>query len=421
MRDPTGPLPRSTPQLLTDRTFAPFFFGNLLSNCGLWFHNIAAAVVVFNLTGSALLVGLVSVMLFLATLILSPYAGALTDRVDRRRLMLLGQVLACAAATALAVWVGLVGVEGLPGPWPVLAATGVIGVGYAFSIPAMQALVPALVDPVDLDGAVALSSVTFNIARAAGPAAAAATLVLAGPAVAFGVNALSYLGLITALLLISPREVGSEGRGDGSVGEGLRYVRANPAVGLLLIATMGLGFGTDPVNTLTPSIAAQLGGGDGLVGLLVSAFGAGAVLATVVAARLGRRFGQVTVGAGGMVGLSLGMIALASSGTVPAALASLALAGAGFLLGVTGLTTAMQRIIPEGLRGRVMALWSMAFLGSRPIAALADGAIADAASPQVATLLAAVCAGGAAGLLIVRIRARSRHPTAATPTSPKVR
>jgi MFS family permease len=404
MRDPTGPLPRSTPQLLTDRTFAPFFFGNLLSNCGLWFHNIAAAVVVFNLTGSALLVGLVSVMLFLATLILSPYAGALTDRVDRRRLMLLGQVLACAAATALAVWVGLVGVEGLPGPWPVLAATGVI-----------------LVDPVDLDGAVALSSVTFNIARAAGPAAAAATLVLAGPAVAFGVNALSYLGLITALLLISPREVGSEGRGDGSVGEGLRYVRANPAVGLLLIATMGLGFGTDPVNTLTPSIAAQLGGGDGLVGLLVSAFGAGAVLATVVAARLGRRFGQVTVGAGGMVGLSLGMIALASSGTVPAALASLALAGAGFLLGVTGLTTAMQRIIPEGLRGRVMALWSMAFLGSRPIAALADGAIADAASPQVATLLAAVCAGGAAGLLIVRIRARSRHPTAATPTSPKVR
>jgi MFS family permease len=363
---------------------------------------------VFNLTGSALLVGAVSVMLFLATLVLAPWAGALTDRVDRRRLMLAGQLVAFAAAATLAAYTALVGADGLPGAWPVLAATGVIGVGYAFSIPAMQALVPALVDPVDLDGAVALSSVTFNIARALGPALAAAALVAYGPAFAFGVNALSYLGLIVALLVIRPRDVGSEGRGDGSVREGLRYVRANPGVLVLLVATMGLGFATDPVNTLSPSIAAELGGGDGLVGILVSAFGGGAVLATTVAARLGRRFGQVNVGAAGLVALGVGMVALAVAPTVPTAIGALALAGFGFLLGITGVTTAMQRAIPEGLRGRVMALWSMAFLGSRPFAALLDGAVADAVSTGVATALAATFAFLAAALLASRIRARTR-------------
>lgn len=397
---PQEALPKNTLQLVGDRTFGPYFWGNLASNCGLWFHNIAAAVVVFNLTGSALLVGIVSVMLFAATLVLSPYAGALTDRVDRRRLMLVGQLLACAAATTLAIATAL----GLPGAWPVLAATGVIGIGYAFSIPAMQALVPALVEPVDLDGAMALNSVTFNTARAVGPMLAAATLVAFGPATAFGINAVSYLPLIAALVRIRPRPVGSEGRGDGSVREGLRYVRGRPAVLVLLVATAGLGFGTDPVNTLTPAVAAELGGGDGLVGVLVSAFGVGAVIATTFAARAGRRFGQVTTGAAGLVGLSLGMIGFALSPTVPAAVLGLALAGFGFLLGITGLTTALQRIVPEGLRGRVMALWSMAFLGSRPIAAVADGWVADTVSPTVATLLAAGAASLTAALVLTRMR-----------------
>jgi MFS family permease len=401
--DATRP-PSTNPQLLVHRSFGPFFWGNLLSNCGLWFHNIAAAVVVFNLTGSALLVGAVSVMLFLATLVLAPYAGAVTDRVDRRRLMLAGQLIAFAAATSLAVWTAVVGAENLPGAWPVLAATGVIGVGYAFSIPAMQALVPALVDPVDLDGAIALNSVTFNIARALGPALAAATLVAAGPAVAFAVNATSYLGLLAALLWIRPRPVAAEGRGDGSVREGLRYVRSQPAVGLLLLATAGIGFGADPVNTLTPPLAAELGGGDGLVGLLVSAFGAGAVLATTVAARLGRRYGQVRVGAAGMGGLVLGMVGLAAAPTAPAAVGALLLAGFGFLHAITGLTTAMQRAIPEGLRGRVMALWSMAFLGSRPLAAVLDGAIADAVSPRAGVLAAASVTLAAVLLLLARQR-----------------
>lgn len=191
-------------------------------------------------------------------------------------------------------------------------------------------------------------------------------------------------------------------RGDGSVRGGLRYVRANPAVGLLLLATAGLGFGTDPVNTLTPSLVDRLGGGEELVGLLVSAFGFGAVAMTVVVGRVARRLGHTTAGAVGLAGLAVGMIALALAPSLTAAAAALVLAGAGFLLGVTGLTTALQRLVPEGLRGRVMALWSVAFLGSRPIAALIDGTVADLSSPAAGVLVAAGFAAGAALL--------ARHP-----------
>jgi MFS family permease len=407
--DPSAPT--SAGRLLVHPSFGPFFWGNLLSNSGLWFHNIAAAVVVFNLTGSALLVGLVSVLLFLFTLLLGPWAGALTDRVDRRRLMLGGQLTACAGATTLAGWTLAAGADGLPGAWPVLAATGVIGLGYAFSIPAMQALVPALVDPVDLDGAIALNSVTFNLARAVGPALAAAVLVAFGPGVAFAVNAMSYLGLITALLLIRPRMVETTGRGDGSVRAGLRYVLDRPDVVVLLAATAGIGFAADPVNTLTPPLAAELGGGDGLVGALVSAFGVGAVVGTTVAPRFGRRFGQVRVGTAGLALLALAMATLGAARTVGQAVTVLVVGGFGYLLAITGITTALQRSIDEGVRGRVMALWGMAFLGSRPLAAVLDGAVADAVSTAAGLLVAA-----GMGLLGVVLLLSRRTRAAARPT-----
>ena len=382
---------RSTGGLLRDRTFGPFFFGNLVSNCGTWFQNVAAAIVVFNLTGSAVLVGAVSVAQWVPSLALSLWAGAVTDRVDRRRLLLAGQLLAAAAAAGLAVWTGLVGVQGLPGPWPVVGAAGLIGIGVAFSTPAMLALVPALVPPGDLDLAIALNSVTFNVARAVGPALGAATLATLGAAATFGINAASYLVLVGALLAVRPRPIRLADGNDRSIRAGMRYVRrTDPTSALLLAGIAALGFGTDPVNTLTPPLAHELGGGDQLVGLLVSAFGVGAVIAALIVGRLRRRWGQRTLGFTGLIGLGLGMLALAASPSPATALAALALAGIGFLLAITALTTRLQRRIPEELRGRVMALWSIAFLGSRPLAALLDGALADLLSPHRATAAAGV-------------------------------
>ena len=174
--------------LLRDRVYGPFFFGNLASNCGNWVHNVAAAVVVFTLADSALAVGAVSGCLWAGSLLLQPWAGALTDRYDRRRMLIGGQALALVGALAIAIPTTIVGAEGLAGPWPIYLGTLVIGVGVAFSIPAMQALIPALVEERDLDRAIALNGVTFNIARGIGPAIAGVVLLEADASLAFWIN-----------------------------------------------------------------------------------------------------------------------------------------------------------------------------------------------------------------------------------------
>lgn len=388
--DASSPLAaRSARALLRDHTFGPYFFGNLVSNCGTWLQNIAAAVVVYRLTGSTVLVGAVSILQFSASLILSPWAGALSDRFDRRRLLLGGQVLSAVSAGALAVWTALVGVDGLPGPWPIFATAGLLGIGFAISVPTMQALVPALVEPADLDQAVALNSVTFNLARAIGPAMGALVLATWGAAWAFTINAASYSLLIIALLVIRPRHDRQRSGGDGSVREGLRYVRGQPVLVMLLVGVAALGFGTDPINTLTPAMADLLGGGDALVGWLVSAFGAGAAGMAFGVGALRRRVAQGPMGIAGLGILAAGLAGFAASPTAVVAIAALTLSGVGFLLAVTALTTELQQRVDDALRGRVMALWGVAFLGSRPLAALIDGAVADLVGPRTAAATAA--------------------------------
>ncbi|MBW3666579.1 MAG: MFS transporter, partial [Actinobacteria bacterium] len=163
---------RTSTELLTDRRFGPYLATNFVSNVGNWFQNVAAGIVVFQITGSNTLVGMVSVLQFLATLALAPWSGSLADRRDRRKLLMIAQGISASGALGLAIWVGLEGVEGLPGVWPVLAAAGVIGLGFALGISAMNALIPALVEPADLDEAIALNSATFTVGRAVGPALA---------------------------------------------------------------------------------------------------------------------------------------------------------------------------------------------------------------------------------------------------------
>ncbi|WP_165492297.1 MFS transporter [Egibacter rhizosphaerae] len=371
--------PRSTPALLTDRTFGPWFAGNLLSNSGNWLHNVAAAVVVFNLTGSALLVGLATAAQFASLAVLAPWAGALSDRIDRRRLLLGGQAVAATSAAALATIAVTLGLEGHAGAWTVIAATGGIGVGIAFASPALNALVPALVPDEDLESGVALTSLTFNVGRALGPAAGGIILATVGASTAFAVNAFSFLALIGVLLVIRPRPLGQpEADGDRSVRAGLRYVRSEATLFALLLGVGTIGFASDPVNTLTPALAGSLGGGDGLVAFLVSAFGVGAAATALATGRLQRALGLATVARAGALLLAVGLVAAAVAPTIPVALGAYVLMGIGFLLGLTSFTALLQRRVREDLRGRVMALWAVAFLGTRPVAALVDGAAADA-------------------------------------------
>lgn len=378
---------RSSRELLVDRTFGPWFWGNLASNTGNWLFNVTSAVVVYQLTRSTLLVGLISIAQFAPLAFLAPFAGAWSDRFDRRRLLLGAQVFAAASATLLASAVVVLGIDGLPGAWPLLAAAGGIGIGQAIAAPALSALVPGLVPDADLESAVALTSFTFNIGRALGPATSGVLLVTLGAGAAFVINAASFLVLIAVLLIVRarPREDTSS---DRSVRAGLRYVRANRTALLLLAGVAAAGFAADPIITLSPALSDLLGGGATLVAILVSAFGILAAPAALASGSLQRRFSSPRVAGTGMLCMAggLGLAALAFAPAI--AVVGFGVTGIGFVFAVTGFTSLLQRQVPDGLRGRVMALWSIAFLGNRPVAALLDGAAADLAGPRAAMGLA---------------------------------
>lgn len=380
---------RSAFSTIKDRRFGPYLGANFTSNVGNWFQNVAAGIVVFQLTRSNTLVGLVSVLQFMATLLLSPWSGALADRFNRRKLLILAQVVSASGAVGLAIWVGLEGVEGLPGVWPVFVASAVIGLGFAIGISAMNALVPALVEPEDLEDAIALNSASFTLARAIGPALAGLVVAALGAAWAFGINALTFLPLIVVLALIRPRPV-QRPAGDGSVRAGLAYVKERKSMLWLVLVTLTVGWAGDPVNTLSPGYAAMFGRDETFVGLQVAAFGLGAAVASLAVGRARARLGQVGTTKTGLVLLGAGLIGYAFAPSEPIVLLSLLVAGVGFLLGVTTTNSNLQRRLDEDMRGRVMALWSMAFLGSRPVAGIIDGAVADLVSPRAGVLTATV-------------------------------
>lgn len=381
--------PRSSLRLLADRRFGPYLGGNFTSNIGNWFQNVAAGIVVYQLTGSNTLVGMVSVLQFLGTLLLSPWSGALADRFDRRKLLILAQAISASGAIGLALWVALEGVEGLPGVWPVFAASGIIGLGYAVGISAMNALIPSLVEPDDLHDAIALNSASFTLARAVGPALAGVVVAALGAAWAFGINALTFLPLIVILILLRPRPIKRSG-GDGSVRAGLAYVRERKAMLWLVLATLAVGWAGDPVNTLSPAYADLFGRSESFVGLQVAAFGTGAALASLGVGWVRARLGLVSSAKVGLVLLGVGLLGFAAAPHEAVVLLSLLVAGVGFLFGVTATNSNLQHRLDEDMRGRVMALWSMAFLGSRPIAAIIDGGVADLVSPRVGVLTAAL-------------------------------
>lgn len=384
---------------MRDRHLGRFLAGNLVSSIGTFMHNIAAAIVVFEITGSAFMVGLLAAAQFGPTLVLAPWAGMTADRTDLRRLLMVTQLVSGTAGAALAAWIGVAGVAGLPGAWPLIATSGVIGVAFAFSIPTHQALVASLVPPRDLEGALALNTVTFNLARAVGPALAGVAVATVGPAVTFGINALTFAAFALALSLIEMHHGSKPSREPGSIRDGVKFLSTDPMLAFLLLGIASLGFASDPVNTLAPAVAAQLGGGEVLVGMLVTSFGVGAVLGAVTVARARRRVARRPLGIGGLALLGGGMAVLAVSPNVAVAVTGLAVAGFGFLFAVTILTADIYSRIPEAIRGRVLALWGVAFLGSRPLAGLVDGALADLVSTRVAVGFAASTAIAAALIL----------------------
>jgi len=393
--------------LIRRRTFGPYFFGNALSASGTWFQNLAAALLIYRQTHSALLLGVLNFSQFIPILVLAPWAGGAADRWNRRTLLLVSQSVAIVLSGGL----GLLAHFELAPTEVVIADAVALGVVSAFSAPAQQALIASLVDEPEVPTAVALNSMTFNLARAVGPATAAVAVEYLGIPAAFGLNALSYLLFVGALLLIGPQAQQLADRSVGHLRASLDILRRKPQLVVFLLIVAAVGFASDPVNTLAPAWAHAFGRKDTVAGYIIGAFGAGAVSAGfVVAGRVGgsrrRMFLTLLLLGGGMVTFSL-------TPWLPVALPVLFLAGIGYLASNTHATSRLQLGVEPWERGRIMALWSVAFLGLRPFASIVDGAIAAAVGVRFAGVLLALPALACAGWMVVRARTRGWGPAPA--------
>jgi MFS family permease len=395
-------------RVIRSRNFAPYFVGNAASASGTWFQNLAASILVFRLTHSPFLLGVLNFCQFVPVLVLSPWAGGLADRLDRRKLLLATQL----TSTALTALLAVLAWEGAASEWVVIGFSGALGTVSALSIPAQQSLIAALVDEVDVPQAVALNSMTFNLARAIGPASAAGVIATLGIPWAFAINSASYLLLFAGLLRVNPREEQRAER--SSLRDSFRLLRDRPALVMALLVVMVAGFGSDPVNTESPAFAHAFGYSDTWAGVIVAVFGAGAVAAAfLVAGRVAGSRGRMAVTLGA---LGIGVLLFSVTPWLPVALPLLALAGFGYLGSNTAATTRLALGVEPWQRGRIMGLWSIAFLGLRPVASLVDGAVAGALGVRVAG--AVLAAPALVGAVFALTTLRSWRSSPASSPSP---
>jgi MFS family permease len=380
-------------RLIRHRNFGPYFVGNASSATGTWFQNLAASLFVYRQTHSPFLLGVLQFANFIPVLLLAPWAGSAADRFDRRRVVLISQVAATSLSAVLAAlaWAGLARV------WVVMACAVGLGVVSAFAAPASQALIGDLVPRAELQSAVALNSMTYNLARAVGPALAALSVRKLGIPASFAINSVSYLVLVAGVLVVrtAPRRRAS--RAETRLRESLRLVRMQPRLLAFLLIVTAVGFASDPVNTEAPAFANAFGRPDTDAGYLIGAFGGGAVAAAFLLA--GRVTGSRRRMLATLVLLGTGIVAFSLTPWLPVGLGFLAVAGFGYLASNTSATSRLQLEVADHQRGRIMALWSVAFLGLRPVASLADGAIAGAFGVRTAGVVLAVPALAIAGAI----------------------
>jgi MFS family permease len=405
------PRPRGALGLMFDPVFGAIFWGKMFAVVAVWTHGIVAAIVMYDATGSALMVGLVGVVQFGPQLILTPTSGKWADVGNPARQILLGRVMCVAGSGLAAVWLfSDDGLRGMSAAAPVLIGSLLVGFGFVVGGPAMQSIIPNLIRDGELSTAMALNSMPMTIGRIVGPASGAYLAAHLGPEAGFAVSAGLHLVFAIFLVLVRfPSRPERHAATDYRVRTAVKYVWRDRPLLLALLAVATVGIASDPSITLTPSLADQLGGGTRLVGTLSATFGIGAAVGMTSLALMRGRLASPWVSSIGLTGLTVGSAVLAL-GSVPAlAIGGFAVAGLGFGWAMTGLATVVQERAPEVLRGRIMALWLVGFVGSRPIAAALLGGTADAVSVQAAfAVAAALC-------LVVALCARPSRLTGPLP------
>jgi MFS family permease len=412
----SGPLaveePASKPKgssfrALRSRPFRLYFAGQVVSASGSFLQQTAIGWLVLEITGSASELGLVIAAGGIPYLLFGPWGGAIADRVDLRKLLIVTQALYGLLAALLwilalsgHVSVGLLVAIGLAG-----------GVVQIADSPARQAFFSRLVGPEDLSSAVSLNGVVVNSARVVGPALAGVLIVTVGTTVCFGLNALTYLAVIAALLVIRPRPVGASGPpGRQGVKEGLRYATGRQQLWLPLAMMSVVGLLAFNFAVILPVFAKDtFHGTGGTYGLLTTMLSIGAVLGSLAIGFVHHPRRQYIMLAA--LGFGVLLAATAASPNVAVASVLLLLTGVAGFCFVTLCSTTLQLHSSAAFRGRVMALWVFVYIGTTPIGSILTGWITSAGGPRVALLVGAgSCL--AAGVLAAFVHTPS-HPDAA--------
>jgi MFS family permease len=362
---------------LRHRNYRLYFLGQGLSLVGTWLTKVATAWLVYRMTRSAWLLGVVGFAGQIPTFLLAPLAGALIDRWDRRRVLLATQSLATVQSAALAALT----LGGVIEVWELIALNVMQGLIDAFDMPTRQSMIVRMVDDrADLPNAIALNSSMVNGARLLGPAIAGVLIAVVGEGLCFLVDALSYGAVLVCVLFMRFDAAPPPARRAHvlhDMVEGFRYASGSPPIRSLLGLLALSGLAGRPFTTLLPVIASDvMGGGPGTLGALQSASGFGALAGALYLASRKSVLGLGRVIAIATALFGLGLAAFSRAHGLVLALPLLFVAGYGMMVQTAGSNTILQTVVEEDKRGRVMSLLGMSLFGSVPLGSLAAGALA---------------------------------------------
>ena len=370
-------------EVLRHRAFRWIWIGALVSNVGNWMEAVAQSWLVQQQTNSPFMVELLAASEFVPHAVLMLAAGWLADHYDRRKLLLLGQVAMMVLGAVLAVAAHL----GWATPWVIIALSFAEGAAWATVTPSWQAIVPALVPRKELPAAIALNSAQFNTARLLGPMIAGALLSAASAAFVFDLNVLSFLGIVVVLSVIkvpgaelaAAHTSGGELVQTGGVKTAVRWALHEPGPRRIILGVFAFSLLAAPVQGLLPAMADQvLHVGAHGYGVLLSCLGAGAIVGALTLARLPRGYPRHHLIPLSMLGFALCALVYGVSRWPLLSGAALAVGGVFWVWSLASSSTAMQLLVPEGLRGRAMSVLALATTGPLPLGHLLGGTVAHA-------------------------------------------
>jgi MFS family permease len=400
---------RRTFSSLANPNYRKFFLGQTTSLIGTWMQTTAQSWLVFTLTRSATAIGVVVALQTLPILFLGPYGGVVADRVDKRRLMVVLQSMMGVQAAILAV---LTITHVVSFAWVCVLAV-VLGLNNSFENPSRQSFVLEMVGPSDLRNAVSLNSTMNNVARVVGPAVAGVIIAAFGEGWCFAINALSFVAVVASLLAMNRSTLTpspTSARAKGQLREGLSYVRHTPSLAVPLVMMGLVGMLTYEFQVTLPVVAERVFHGNSAVyGLLMASMGVGAVVGGLVTAARGKTGLAALVRTSSVFGAAMIFATLAPVLTVE--LVALAMVGYTSVSFLSMANSTLQLGTDPLMRGRVMALWAVAFMGTTPIGGPVVGWVTNTVGGRagLATGAGACLVAAAIGVVARRRLARRHH------------